>query len=121
MKRVIQLAAAATLALGLSACGSSDKSSSVSTAAQPAPRPADKLTAHKIPLGSTTEVVVAKLGPPKDIEVTRQPRRKTKKGPITMVPVADYYYDLKGGKAGDLVDFSFYRGKLSSVLIRSHK
>jgi hypothetical protein len=119
LNRSLPLITAAAVAVGLGACGSKDDGSTAKAPAAPLSRPADRGAVHRIPLGATPEQVTARLGPPKDIEVSRQPVRARHKGRVRMVAVAEYFYALKGGRPADSIDMSFVRGRLSSVLIKS--
>lgn len=117
-RRIIAAAAAATLALGATACGSSNKSGKGKPAV---PQHAvSKQAVRAIPLHVPVATVVAKLGPPQRIEQnTGVLPPKHKGGKSRTVPITDYIYGVLGGKPSDSIDLTFYKGKLGSVLIRT--
>jgi hypothetical protein len=88
----------------------------------------DRAVVNALPLKLTMAAVVAKLGQPQRIEhnVGVLPDKKSKglghhkiSKHVRTVPIVDYIYGVKGGKPTDSIDLTFYKGKLSSVLIRT--
>ena len=128
-RRSIAVAGAATLALGIAACGSSDNKSKSSATTPAIPEHSvDRGVVRTLPLHLTMAAVVAKLGQPQSIEhnVGVLPDKKSKglghhkpSKNVRTVPIIDYIYGVKGGKPTDSVDLTFYKGKLSSVLIKT--
>jgi hypothetical protein len=110
----------ATLAIaltGLAGCGGGDDASSKTTTSQQAAvqRGADLLVVNRIPLHSTIDQVVARVGRPARIERRGVPFRKSKRSKTKLVAQTCYIYGVKGGLPTDRISMCFIGGELLSV------
>jgi hypothetical protein len=103
---------------GLAGCGGSDDASSKTTPNRPptVQRTADPRVVSRIPLHSTINQVVARLGRPARIEHRRVPFRESKKSKPRVQAQTCYIYGVKGGRPADGITMCFIGGKLASVL-----
>lgn len=119
-RRALHLTVAAVAAISISACGDSKPKKPASTTTTPAASHAVSVAESKsVPLRVPISTVTARFGDPLRIEYNEaEIPGKTKNAKGRKVSVTDYIYLVKGGPAPGTIDFTFYKGKLASVLIK---